>query len=73
MTEDERTEAAIAFHAELALLKHRHSHQADGAALFYCEACGNAIPPARRQAIPDVRLCVGCKQAQETGNKRWAP
>ena len=26
-----------------------------------CEECGEAIPEARRQAIPGVRLCVTCQ------------
>ena len=29
-----------------------------------CENCGTAIPAARREAVPGVRLCVGC-QAEE--------
>ncbi|MDD5276768.1 MAG: TraR/DksA C4-type zinc finger protein [Methylovulum sp.] len=71
MTEDERTEAAIAFHQELALLKHRQGH-ATGQALAVCEACGNSIPPERQRAIPGVRLCVQCKEAEEIEGKRWA-
>ncbi len=34
-----------------------------GESLTNCQTCGNAIPPARREAIPGVRLCVTC-QAQ---------
>ena len=30
-----------------------------------CEACGAEIPEARRQAIPGVRLCVGCQEAKD--------
>jgi len=71
MTEDERAEAAIAFYQELALLKHNQGLPT-GAALQDCEACGNAIPPERRQAIPGTRLCVGCKEAEEAKAKRWA-
>jgi phage/conjugal plasmid C-4 type zinc finger TraR family protein len=26
-----------------------------------CAECGNAIPPARREAIPGVRLCIRCQ------------
>lgn len=26
-----------------------------------CAECGNTIPPARREAIPGVRLCVSCQ------------
>ena len=32
-----------------------------GESLSNCEECGNAIPPARREAIPGVRLCVTCQ------------
>ncbi len=32
-----------------------------GESLANCEECGNAIPPARREAIPGVRLCVTCQ------------
>jgi phage/conjugal plasmid C-4 type zinc finger TraR family protein len=27
-----------------------------------CEECGNAIPMARREAMPGVRLCVTCQE-----------
>jgi phage/conjugal plasmid C-4 type zinc finger TraR family protein len=29
-----------------------------------CEECDAPIPAARRQAVPGVRLCVACQQAQ---------
>lgn len=32
-----------------------------GESLEYCEACGTRIPEARREAVPGVRLCVGCQ------------
>jgi len=32
-----------------------------GESLTHCEECGNAIPKARREAVPGVRLCVGCQ------------
>lgn len=32
-----------------------------GESLSHCEECGDAIPPARREAIPGVRLCVPCQ------------
>ncbi len=32
-----------------------------GEGLQYCEECGTEIPKARRQAIPGVRLCIGCQ------------
>ena len=32
----------------------------DGESFTHCEECGDAIPEARRKAIPGVRLCVDC-------------
>lgn len=34
-----------------------------GASLTHCAECGVEIPPARREALPGVRLCVSCQQA----------
>ena len=36
-----------------------------GPGLVRCEECDAAIPEARRQAVPGVRLCVACQQAQD--------
>lgn len=38
--------------------------QASGSGLSatHCENCGEAIPEARRMAVPGVELCVPCKQ-----------
>lgn len=33
-----------------------------GESLQFCEACGEEIPPARRTALPGVRLCVVCQE-----------
>ena len=33
----------------------------NGESLDACEECGKAIPEARRNAIPGVRLCVDCQ------------
>jgi len=33
-----------------------------GAGLSHCEDCDAAIPDARREAVPGVRLCVSCQQ-----------
>jgi len=32
-----------------------------GESLHHCEECNDAIPQARRKAIPGVRLCVSCQ------------
>ena len=42
---------------------------ASGPSLTHCEECGHAIPPARRQAVPGVRLCVACQQAEERAQR----
>ncbi len=36
-----------------------------GDSLTHCEACDAEIPPARREAIAGVRLCVKCQEAQD--------
>lgn len=36
-----------------------------GESLTNCEACGNPIPGARREAIPGVRLCVACQAERD--------
>jgi phage/conjugal plasmid C-4 type zinc finger TraR family protein len=36
-----------------------------GESLIHCEECETAIPEARRQAIPGVRLCVSCQSERE--------
>jgi phage/conjugal plasmid C-4 type zinc finger TraR family protein len=37
-----------------------------GESLRECRECGAAIPEARRQAVPGVRLCVNCQEAADT-------
>jgi len=32
-----------------------------GESLSNCEECDKLIPPARREAVPGVRLCVACQ------------
>jgi len=36
-----------------------------GPGLKHCEECERPIPPARRAAVPGVRLCVACQQAAD--------
>jgi phage/conjugal plasmid C-4 type zinc finger TraR family protein len=36
-----------------------------GKSLLRCESCGERIPPARRKALPGVRFCVPCQEAQD--------
>lgn len=32
-----------------------------GESLTHCEECDKIIPPARREAVPGVRLCIICQ------------
>lgn len=36
-----------------------------GAGLTHCTACAEPIPEARQRAIPGVRLCLACQQAED--------
>jgi phage/conjugal plasmid C-4 type zinc finger TraR family protein len=36
-----------------------------GDGLLNCEECGVVIPEARRAAVPGVRLCVVCQDAED--------
>ena len=36
-----------------------------GPSLTHCEECGEAIPEARREAVPGVRLCVACQTERD--------
>jgi phage/conjugal plasmid C-4 type zinc finger TraR family protein len=36
-----------------------------GESLTRCEECNAAIPEARRQAVPGVRLCVNCQSEHD--------
>ena len=41
------------------------SHIGRGQGLAECEECGAIIPPARRQAVPGVRRCLACQEAED--------
>ena len=41
-----------------------------GESLHKCEECGVAIPQARREAVPGVRLCIVCQEAQDSEQQR---
>jgi len=42
-------------------IKRARAQLQSGPGLSHCEECGEAIPEARRQAVPGVRLCVACQ------------
>lgn len=46
-------------------IKRARSQLREGPGLSHCEACDAPIPEARRKAVPGVRLCVACQEAQD--------
>lgn len=46
-------------------IKRVRSQAPRGPSLKRCEACDAKIPEARRKAVPGVRLCVSCQDAQD--------
>jgi len=46
-------------------VKRARSQLPQGPEVTHCATCGEAIPEARRQAIPGVRLCVSCQEAED--------
>jgi phage/conjugal plasmid C-4 type zinc finger TraR family protein len=43
-------------------IKRARSRLNSGPSLTHCEECEAAIPLARQQAVPGVRLCVKCQE-----------
>lgn len=41
------------------------SRMSRGPSLTHCADCGASIPEARRQAVPGVRLCITCQEADD--------
>ncbi len=48
-----------------AVRRAREALRQAGAGLAECEECGEPIPQARRDAVPGVRRCVGCQEAED--------
>jgi phage/conjugal plasmid C-4 type zinc finger TraR family protein len=38
----------------------------------HCAECGTEIPEARRTAVPGVRLCLSCQDAQDQDAARFS-
>lgn len=53
-------------------IKRVRSQMPQGASLTHCEDCENAIPEARRKAVPGVRLCVTCQQAHDHAQETFS-
>jgi phage/conjugal plasmid C-4 type zinc finger TraR family protein len=43
-----------------------------GPSLSVCAECGAEIPPARREAIPGVRLCLACQEETDRDAARFS-
>lgn len=41
------------------------SRLSQGPSLSHCAECGADIPEARRKALPGVRLCIPCQDAED--------
>ena len=46
-------------------IKRARSQLKRGPGLTHCEECDAPIPEARRQAVPGVRLCITCQEAED--------
>ena len=53
-------------------IKRARSQLPQGPSLTHCEECEAAIPEARRKAVPGVRLCLACQQAQDAEDAAFA-
>ena len=50
-------------------IKRARSELPRGESLKHCEECGADIPDARREAVPGVRLCIGCQAEHDKHRK----
>ena len=46
-------------------IKRARNQLPKGPGLSHCEECDAPIPEARRKAVPGVRLCIACQEAEE--------
>lgn len=46
-------------------IQRARSRLPQGPGLLRCEDCDAEIPEGRRKAVPGVRLCVNCQEAQD--------
>ena len=55
-------------------VKRVRSNLPSGESLRKCEECDAAIPEARREAVPGVRLCIACQSSldkSQSGNSGY--
>jgi phage/conjugal plasmid C-4 type zinc finger TraR family protein len=50
-------------------IKHAREQLPKGESLSHCEECDKAIPEARRDAVPGVRLCIDCQSKNDKAVK----
>jgi phage/conjugal plasmid C-4 type zinc finger TraR family protein len=43
-----------------------------GQSLTHCAECGTAIPQARRDAVPGVRLCLMCQDSHDRADSHFS-
>ena len=53
-------------------VKRARDNLARGESLSNCEECNKPIPPARREAVPGVRLCVACQEDRDAKTKTFS-
>ncbi len=53
-------------------IKRARSQLPQGPGLSRCEECDAPIPEARRKAMPGVRLCIACQEAEEQDGQAHA-
>jgi phage/conjugal plasmid C-4 type zinc finger TraR family protein len=51
-------------------IKHARDQMPSGKSLKKCEECDAAIPEARREVVPGVRLCIECQSELDKENKK---
>jgi phage/conjugal plasmid C-4 type zinc finger TraR family protein len=54
-------------------IKRARAQLPSGPSLSNCEECGEAIPDARRQAVPGVRFCVTCQAEVDRQHQAASP
>ena len=54
-------------------IKRAKAQLPSGPSLSHCEECGEAIPEARQQAVPGVRMCVACQEERDRDNQAASP
>ena len=54
-------------------VKRARASIAAGESLTHREECGEAIPPARREAVPGGRQCIPCQEADDAEQQNDMP